>query len=141
MSRSCTICLHLQRADIEASLLDRHETFRGIAEHFGLTTTSVYRNRTTHMAAKLRESQEARDMLDAEALAARLLALDESVHRVLQRGEKSGDDRLVLLAVKEGRLDLESYAKIGVMSDVEKRLAALEAGKDGEAEDGEATDE
>jgi hypothetical protein len=73
-------------------------------------------------------------MLDAQALAARLLELDEAVNRVLRRGESAGDDRLVLLAVKEGRADVESFAKIGVVSDLEKRLAALENGDKAEEE-------
>lgn len=67
-------------------------------------------------------------MLDSQALQAKLLALDEAVLRVLQRAEASGDDRLMLLAVREGRGDVETLAKLGPLGAIEARLAALEQG-------------
>ena len=65
-------------------------------------------------------------MLDAEALAAKLEALDAYVARVLTRGEASGDDRLVLMGVREGRSNVESLYHIASLSEVENRLQALE---------------
>lgn len=65
-------------------------------------------------------------MMDSDALAAKLLELDAAVRRVLARGEQRGDDRLVLMAVREGRGDVETLARLGTLSDLEERVAALE---------------
>lgn len=65
-------------------------------------------------------------MMDSEALVAKLLELDAAVRRVLARGEASGDDRLVLMAVREGRGDVETLARLGALNDIEERIAALE---------------
>jgi hypothetical protein len=72
------------------------------------------------------KSKELGAMLSAEALTAKLLERDAAVERVLERGEVAGDDRLVLMAVRESRGNIEAYSRIGIHSDLEKRLEALE---------------
>ena len=52
------------------------------------------------------------------------------MERVLERGELAGDDRLVLMAVRESRGNIEVYSRIGPLADIESRLAALEGDKD-----------
>lgn len=69
-------------------------------------------------------------MMDVEALTAKMLELDAAVRRVLARGEQAGNDRLVLLAVKEGRGDVETLAKLGPLSNLEQRIAELEGRPD-----------
>ncbi len=64
-------------------------------------------------------------MSDTEALVAKLEELDTAVRRVLRRGESAGDDRLVLLAVREGRANVDVLARIGVVGELERRGQVL----------------
>ena len=127
MSRCCTICFHPDKLAIEAALLDQHMSFRLIAARWGLTTTSLQRHRHTHLAQALRESQELQRMLTTENLLNKLSVLDDIALELLAEARKAGDIRAALLAVKESRSNVEVFAKLGPLGEVEGRLARLEA--------------
>ncbi|HZC05623.1 MAG TPA: hypothetical protein VE338_08275 [Ktedonobacterales bacterium] len=64
--------------------------------------------------------------MHTDRLVARVEQLEGAVDRVLSRGETAGDDRLILQAVKEARANVETLSRIGVMGDLERRVALLE---------------
>jgi len=134
MSRLCTVCSHPQRVAIDAALVAHRHSYRKIAIEFGLVEASVYRHAMGHLPQAL---EEAKVKLDAESLARRIGALNGYVSRVLKRGEKAGDDKLVLLAVGEGRRNIDSMAKLGVAADLEKRVAKLEGEETDDNTDGD----
>ncbi len=65
-------------------------------------------------------------LASSESLIAEMNRLHAYVSRVLERGEKAGDDRLVLLGVGQGQRNVETLAKLGPLGDIEQRLRALE---------------
>lgn len=130
MSRYCRACFHPDRAAIDAALVEHAAGYARLAARFGLSYGGIRRHERDHLARGFQDAQELHAMIDTEALVAKLEELDGAVHRVLSRGESSGDDRLVLLAVKEGRGNVETLARIGVVCDLERRVALLESPSD-----------
>lgn len=127
MGRYCRACFHPDRAEIDAALVEHAAGYARLAARFGLSYGGIRRHERDHLAHAFQDAQELHSMIDTQALIAKLEELDDAVHRVLSRGESGGDDRLVLLAVKEGRSNVETLARIGVVSDLERRMALLES--------------
>ncbi len=127
MGMPCSICLSPFARDIDAALLDFHQSYSAIALRYRVGRQALYRHRHAHLARQLRQAKELQMLASTESLIAELNRLQAYVNDVLERGKQTGDDRLILLAVKEGRGDVESLAKLGPLSDFEQRLSALEA--------------
>jgi hypothetical protein len=71
MSRTCTICTHPQREKIDHALL-AEESFRSIAERFGVSATALLRHKEDHIPAHLAQSKEAEEVARADNLTAEL---------------------------------------------------------------------
>lgn len=126
--RLCTICTHPQMDAINAALVAHHLSYRRIAAQYGLEEVSLRRHMTNHLHDIIQQSRELRMLASTESLIAELNALHAHVQGVLERGERTANDDLILRAVREGRLNVESLAKLGPLGDLEARVAALEAG-------------
>src|SRR5690242_17043730 len=48
MSRTCSICSHQNRPEIEGALL-AGESFRGVSKRFGTSPTALFRHKTDHL--------------------------------------------------------------------------------------------
>lgn len=118
MARLCTVCTHPERQAIDAALVEHRVGYRRVAVRYGLAPTSVRRHQTTHLSAKLQEAK----MLDAEALAARMAQLEGHVDDVLANSKRAHDDRMRLMAVAQGRNNVETLARLAVL-----RAAELQA--------------
>ena len=57
MARPCSICTHPERLEIDRLLL-RGESYRKIAERFGLSTGSISRHKEAHIGTDLRDVRE-----------------------------------------------------------------------------------
>ncbi len=126
MGRYCIACFHPERAAIDAALVEHTAGYARLAARYGPSYGGIRRHERDHLAHAFRDAQELHAMVNTETLVAKLEDLEGAVRRVLQRGESGGDDRLVLLAVKEGRANVETLARLGALSEVEARLVALE---------------
>lgn len=126
MARHCSICGTPHQAAIDAALIDPHCSFRAIASQFGVTTMSLQRHRNHHLVEAVRQNQELYAMLTATNLLNKLASLDETTMELLAEARQAGDLRTALTAIRESRGNIESYSRIGVLVEVEERLAALE---------------
>lgn len=68
MARPCSICTHSERLEIDRLLLSG-ESYRKIAERFGLSTGSISRHRVAHVGTDLRDVREVMIQAREEALA------------------------------------------------------------------------
>ena len=57
MPRTCTVCTHQARKDIDKALLDGGP-YRGVAERFGASASAVYRHRQDHLPKALVKAAE-----------------------------------------------------------------------------------
>lgn len=77
-------------------------------------------------------------MLDAQSLAARMAELEGHVDDVLASSKRAQDDRTRLMAVGEGRRNVESLLRLAVLAHAEQQQAAgQDAWLDGPGHPGE----
>jgi hypothetical protein len=73
-------------------------------------------------------------MLSADNLLAKLGELDEATREILAEARETGNARTALAAIRESRANIESFAHIGPLSDLEERLRTLEEGGNHDAD-------
>lgn len=140
--RPCTVCEHPERAAIDDDLRCGVR-FRAIARRFGLTShENVRRHASSHL--QVGDAPPAtQDATDPERLKARILELEERLHRWLDAFEEAGAAAAALRAAQELRKTLELLARIGGQldqqilvvrqSEADLVLRALRRSEDGEA--------
>ena len=69
MPRTCTICAHAKRPDIDKALVER-QPFRAIARQHGVSKDALIRHHDDHLPTALVKAQAAREAADADALLA-----------------------------------------------------------------------
>ena len=111
MARTCTICRHAQRQDIDKALV-AGEPHRRIAERFGASPSSVYRHKQEHLPVPMLKAAEAREVAHGGSLLDQLQELQGKTLRILEQAEASGDLRTALLAIREARGCMELESKL-----------------------------
>jgi transposase len=109
MPRTCTICTHEQRREIDRAVVSG-ESYRGIARHFAVSEDAIERHKKAHLSAQVvkaaerREERRADSWVDQiEALLSRAKALlDEVFPEKRQDGQKI-QPRDVAAALREMR--------------------------------------
>lgn len=79
MSRTCSVCSHAKRAEIEAALL-AGESFRHIAAQYAVSTSALQRHKASHLPAHLARAQDAADVAQADDVMAQLRLLFKRVN-------------------------------------------------------------
>ncbi|MGQ9683847.1 MAG: hypothetical protein ACUVX9_15025 [Anaerolineae bacterium] len=126
MARTCTICSHPQRSEIDRALL-ASEPLRKIARRHKTSVAALHRHRS-HIAAAV----QAQQALTVERLLSDLADLQRRALALLTKAENAGDLRAALAAIRETRGVVESAARLIEVSELRRRIEALEqqVGKD-----------
>ncbi|MBI4916891.1 MAG: hypothetical protein HY825_13670 [Acidobacteria bacterium] len=106
MPRSCSVCVHPRRAEIEAAIV-AGETFRHMAARFGTSTGSLQRHRAGCVPGTLAKATEAADVMRGDGLlaqvceqSARAGRLYAAAERVLLRAQRQQDHDTALEAIR-----------------------------------------
>jgi len=137
--RTCTVCAHPDRGEIEKCLVES-VPYRIIASRFGTSATSLQRHKSEHLPSHIAKAQEAAQVANADDLLKQLKALRNKAISILQKAETAGDYRTALMGIREargcievlmeveGELDRRGVVNITVSADwVEIRSAMLVA--------------
>jgi hypothetical protein len=111
MPRTCTVCRHPERAEIDRELVAR-APFRNIAARSGLATSSLVRHFDDHLPAELAKAEDARQAADATDLLKEVKILRGKAYALLLAAEREGDYRTALAGVREARGCLELLAEL-----------------------------
>ena len=111
MPRTCTICTHDQRDDINAALV-RNTPLRDIANRYGTSKSSLERHKAEHMPVAMAKAQDAKEIVQATTLLDEIRALRSKAVSILLTAEKAGDLRTALLAIREARSCIELLAEM-----------------------------
>lgn len=111
MSRTCTICRHEDRADIDKALVAR-QPFRHIAERYEISTTSLVRHSDDHLPASLLKATDAAEIARADTILDQVQELRDKALDLLKQAEDAGDLRTALAGVREARACMEMLAKL-----------------------------
>lgn len=111
MPRTCTVCGHPQRAEIDTYLL-RSETLRSIVARCSVSMGSLIRHRDRHLPVTLAHAKEARETVMGENLMEEARSLHARAVGILEKAEKAGQLETALKAIREVRGILELLAKL-----------------------------
>jgi len=111
MPRTCTICVHAQRAAIDRALV-QGVPLRDIAGRHGLSKSAVERHQAEHLPVLLSKAREAEDAAAADDLLAQLRDLHARTLAILDAAERQGALAPALGAIREARGNLELLAKL-----------------------------
>jgi hypothetical protein len=114
MARTCTVCTHAKRDEIDAALVAQ-EPIRDIAGRTGTTKSALDRHRQ-HVAAGLVKAKEAKETARADSLLDAVRGLAEDAHRIRRKAEKAEDLRTALDAI--GKLTKIVELLVKLRSDV-----------------------
>jgi hypothetical protein len=111
MSRSCTICPHPQKREIDASLVTGLSV-RKTAAKYGVSYDALLRHKAGHLPATLARAHEAREAARAGRLLDEARDLQARTLNALRTAESEGDLRTALIGVREARRMLELLARL-----------------------------
>lgn len=97
MARTCTVCTHPKRDEIDAALVAQ-EPIRDIAGRTGTTKSALDRHRQ-HVASGLVKAKEAKEKARADSLLDAIQGLAADAHRIKRKAEKAEDLRAALDAI------------------------------------------
>lgn len=111
MPRTCTICGHPERAEIDRSLVEG-AAYRYIASRFDTSTAALQRHKADHLPGHVAKAQEAKQVADADDLLQQLKALRNRAISILQKAESAGDYRTALAGIREARGCIETLMEV-----------------------------
>jgi DNA invertase Pin-like site-specific DNA recombinase len=129
MPRTCTICSHEDRPEIERALV-HGEPFRNVAIRFGTSVSSLHRHKNSHLAPHLAKAFEAANVTRAEELvqesevrrardlgaaldvAAQLRAINAACLEILQKSRSDGKHTISLGAIDRIHRQLELQSRL-----------------------------
>lgn len=127
MSRICLACAHPQRNAIDLALLLHKQSYRRIAAHYGLTEACLRRHQANHLAMSWELSKGLQAVLSANNLLAKLGEWHEKMEHQYTKADAANEIMAAVATARVGINAIESFAKITLDADLAKRLDALEA--------------
>ena len=111
MPKTCPICVHSKRQEIEEALLVSIK-LPEIAQRFSLSKWSIYRHKQRHLPTSLLKAKEAQEVAMADNLLEQLKQLQQKALELLRKAEAAGELRTALQGVREAKGCLELLAKL-----------------------------
>jgi len=110
MPRTCTICTHPARAEVDQALV-AGEAFRDIARRWRVSKDAVARHKA-HLSAHIAKAAEAETVARADDLLGQVRYLHGKALGVLDKADKEGDGRLALGAIREATNTLRLLGEV-----------------------------
>ena len=124
--RPCVCCQHCGTPRHRQALLLHTLPLRHIAARWGISPRSLQRHEKIHLRSSLAKSKEARMALSVDTLLDRLSHLNEATLEMLAEARLAGELRTALIAIRESRGNVETFANIAEKTDVAKQLAEIQ---------------
>ena len=120
MPRTCTVCTHADKSEIDRALLDG-QPLRDIAGRFGTSRSALLRHKQTDIPATLAKAKQAEEEVQAETLFERLRAINRETAEILREARESSSPSIALAAINRVERQLELEARLlGQMNDATK---------------------
>jgi hypothetical protein len=111
--RSCSICSHESRYDIESILVDRSKPYRDIARQFGVSKDAISRHVSGgHISELIALAADAERAARADSLLDRIEALQSRTEAALARAEGTENFSAIFSGIREMRSNLELIGEI-----------------------------
>lgn len=120
MPRTCTVCAHSDRAEIDQRLL-AGEPFRRIAARFGTSASALVRHKGSDIPGTLVQAKQAADDVQADTLFERVKGLAAEAKAILEEARASNNHSVALQAIGRAEKLLELEARLlGELNDAAK---------------------
>ncbi len=110
MPRICKACNHPEREIIDKYLIEG-KPIRNIAEHFSLSSSSVFRHKS-HLYETLIKAKGVKEIAQADNLMEQISSLQSRALNILSKTEEAQDWRAATGAIREARGCLELLGKL-----------------------------
>lgn len=118
MPRSCTVCTHPDKAEIDEVLVAGVSSAEIAGRYRTVGERAIRRHQTNHVPETLAKAHEAEEVAQADTLLEQVRELQERALDILDQAEEAGELRTALGAIREARGNLELLAKLlGELSD------------------------
>ena len=111
MPRSCTLCEHPKREEIDRALVGETSNL-SVSSVFGVSESAVRRHKATHLPATLAKAHGAGEAARGDDLLEQVGDLQRRALAILELAERTGELRTALSAIREARGNLELLAKL-----------------------------
>jgi hypothetical protein len=111
MPRTCSICEHSQRVEIDRALVGDASN-RSLASLYDVSEAAVRRHKANHLPAKLAQARAVEEVAQADDLLAEVRALQQRTLTILEAAEETQQHRTALAAIREARSNLEMLARL-----------------------------
>lgn len=125
MTRSCTICTHDERAEIDSRLV-RREPYRDIARQYSLSKDALSRHVKAHLLQELALAERKRQEDQADELLTDVRRLQVEAELILREAKADGMHRTALAALREARHTLALRYQVKDWAELARRLDELE---------------
>jgi hypothetical protein len=112
MPRSCTVCSHEARAEIDRALVAGQSSYVLADRYSSLSRPAIERHKANHLPASLVMAQAAEEVAQADSLLEQVRDLQSRAYGILDKAEAADDLRTALGAIREARGNLELLAKL-----------------------------
>jgi hypothetical protein len=112
VARSCSICVHPKRLNIEADILRNDASNRRISTHYGMSEASVRRHIAEHMGAAVEKAQESREVLAGDNLIEEIKRIKRETQAIYLEARANSDLRTALAALDKQTKQVEVLAEM-----------------------------
>jgi hypothetical protein len=112
MPRSCTVCAHPKREEIDRALVEGVSAAEISGRYRTIGERAVRRHRSNHLPAKLVMAEKAAEVAEADNLLDQVGDLQRRALAILDKAEAAGELKTALSAIREARGNLELLAKL-----------------------------
>lgn len=111
MARSCSVCGHKRRQEIDKALL-AGEPLLALSRQYGLSRDALRRHQGSHLPAAAAKAQEAAEVVHGDSLLGQLTALQNEIHGIKTKALAAKDLRTALASIRELTRIVELTARI-----------------------------
>jgi hypothetical protein len=112
MPRSCTVCTHPERAEVDQALVAGVSAAEIAGRYRTIRERAIRRHRSNHLPERLAKAHEAEEVAQADELLKQVRDLQVRALDILDKAEEAGELRTALSAIREARGNLELLAKL-----------------------------
>ena len=114
MTRTCTVCLHPLRLEIDQELL-KGQSLRDVGRKYTLTKDALRRHKNSHVSAALAKSYEANVVLSVDGIMRQMSDLTATMRDTYDDARQGGEVREIVRAANSLREGLEMLAKFQLL--------------------------
>ena len=111
MPRTCTICSHPERAQIDAAFVSG-TPYRSIAKQFGCSDAAMYRHTSEHIAQAIKETKQAQEEAQALDVVKQLKEINRVTLEIMKESRSDKKNGMALFAIDRLQKQLELQAKL-----------------------------